>query len=61
MAHGADSVQPESEIRRHVTIRLDHPAVPPEALVAAADTVTDMTMVKHAFKAGVKAMPGLEW
>ncbi len=33
----------------------------PEALVAAADTVNDMTMVKHAFKAGVKAMPGLEW
>ncbi|WP_263768409.1 cob(I)yrinic acid a,c-diamide adenosyltransferase [Propionivibrio soli] len=35
-------------------------AAPPE-LVAAADTVTDMTMVKHAFRAGVKAMPGLEW
>ena len=35
-------------------------AAPPE-LVEAADTVTDMTMVKHAFKAGVKAMPGLEW
>ena len=33
----------------------------PEALITAADTVTDMTMVKHAFKAGVKAMPGLEW
>ena len=33
----------------------------PDALVAAADTVTDMTMLKHAFKAGVKAMPGLEW
>jgi cob(I)alamin adenosyltransferase len=33
----------------------------PEALVEAADTVTDMTLVKHAFKAGVKAMPGLEW
>lgn len=33
----------------------------PDGLVAAADTVTDMTMVKHAFKAGVKAMPGLEW
>ena len=33
----------------------------PEALVAAADTVTDMALVKHAFKAGVKAMPGLEW
>ena len=33
----------------------------PDALVEIADTVTDMTMVKHAFKAGVKAMPGLEW
>ena len=33
---------------------------PPE-LLAAADTVTDMGMVKHAFQAGVKAMPGLEW
>ena len=33
----------------------------PDALIAAADTVTDMTMLKHAFKAGVKAMPGLEW
>ena len=35
-------------------------ASPPE-LIEAADTVTDMTLVKHAFKAGVKAMPGLEW
>ena len=33
----------------------------PEALIEVADTVTDMTLVKHAFKAGVKAMPGLEW
>lgn len=33
----------------------------PEALIAAADTVTDMTLIKHAFKVGVKAMPGLEW
>ena len=26
-----------------------------------ADTVTDMVMEKHAFKAGVKAMPGVEY
>lgn len=30
-------------------------------LVEAADTVTDMTLVKHAYQAGVKAMPGVEW
>lgn len=33
----------------------------PDALVAIADTVTDMGCTKHAFQAGVKAMPGLEW
>jgi cob(I)alamin adenosyltransferase len=33
----------------------------PAELVAAADTVSDMTPVKHAFAAGVKAMPGMEW
>ena len=33
----------------------------PPALIEAADTVTDMTPVKHAFAAGVKAMPGMEW
>ncbi|MDR2508085.1 MAG: cob(I)yrinic acid a,c-diamide adenosyltransferase [Candidatus Accumulibacter sp.] len=33
----------------------------PKELVAAADTVTDMLSVKHAFQAGVKAMPGLDW
>ena len=33
----------------------------PTALIEAADTVTEMGMVKHAFQAGVPAMPGLEW
>ncbi len=30
-------------------------------LVAAADLVTDMTLVKHHFSAGVKAQPGIEF
>ena len=33
----------------------------PQTLVDAADTVTEMRLVKHAFQAGVKAMPGVEW
>lgn len=33
----------------------------PDALIAAADTVTEMKLVKHAFQTGVKARPGLEW
>lgn len=33
----------------------------PHALIAAADTVTEMNLIKHAFKAGVKAMPGMEF
>lgn len=33
----------------------------PPALTAAADTVTEMRLEKHAFKAGIKAMPGMEF
>jgi cob(I)alamin adenosyltransferase len=30
-------------------------------LIAAADLVTEMTLVKHHFAAGVKAQPGIEF
>ena len=33
----------------------------PDALVEAADTVTDMGATKHAFKAGIAAQPGVEF
>ena len=33
----------------------------PEAMVNAADLVTEMTMVKHPFRSGVKAQPGVEF
>ncbi len=33
----------------------------PQSLIDAADLVTEMTQVKHHFKAGVKAQPGIEF
>ena len=33
----------------------------PAALIELADLVTEMTLVKHPFKAGVKAQPGVEF
>jgi cob(I)alamin adenosyltransferase len=32
----------------------------PDALIEAADTVTEMRLIKHAFKAGIKAQKGIE-
>jgi len=32
----------------------------PEALIERADTVSEVRLVKHAFKAGVRAQPGVE-
>jgi len=33
----------------------------PEGLRAVADTVTEMNLEKHAFRAGIRAMPGIEY
>jgi cob(I)alamin adenosyltransferase len=33
----------------------------PEALVEAADLVTEMVLVKHPFRSGVKAQAGIEF
>lgn len=33
----------------------------PEALIEAADLVTEMTMVKHPFRSGIKAQKGIEF
>lgn len=33
----------------------------PAGMIEAADTVTDMSLIKHAFKSGVKAQKGIEY
>lgn len=33
----------------------------PQALIDLADTVSEAHLIKHAFSAGVQAMPGIEW
>jgi cob(I)alamin adenosyltransferase len=43
----------------HVHVVLTGRRCPPE-IIALADTVTEMTLIKHAFKAGVPAQRGIE-
>ena len=50
--------KPEGE-RRELLIVNTGRRCPPE-IIELADTVTEMTMVKHAFKAGVPAQRGIE-
>ncbi|WP_342244366.1 cob(I)yrinic acid a,c-diamide adenosyltransferase [Pseudomonas sp. OTU5201] len=56
-----------NEVLRDIESRPEHQHVvatgrgAPQGLVDAADTVTEMTLVKHAFKAGVKAQKGVEF
>ncbi|BAN47553.1 cob(I)yrinic acid a,c-diamide adenosyltransferase [Metapseudomonas resinovorans] len=55
------------EVLRDIESRPEHQHVvatgrgAPQGLIDAADTVTEMTLVKHAFKAGVKAQQGVEF
>ncbi len=55
------------EVLRDIESRPEHQHVvatgrgAPQGLIDAADTVTEMAMVKHAFKAGVKAQKGVEF
>jgi len=44
---------------RHVHVVLTGRRCPPE-IIDLADTVTEMTLIKHAFKAGVPAQRGIE-
>ena len=33
----------------------------PQGLIDIADTVSEINLVKHAYQAGIQAMPGIEW
>ena len=44
---------------KHVHVVITGRRCPPE-IIELADTVTEMTLVKHAFKAGIPAQRGIE-
>jgi cob(I)alamin adenosyltransferase len=44
---------------KHVHVALTGRRCPPE-IIELADTVTEMTLIKHAFKAGIPAQRGIE-
>jgi cob(I)alamin adenosyltransferase len=58
---------PVDEVLEAITARADGKHVivtgrnAPQALIDAADLVTEMTMVKHPFRSGVKAQAGIEF
>jgi len=57
---GVDDVLQTLKTRpSHVHVVLTGRRCPPE-IIELADTVTEMTMVKHAFKAGIPAQRGIE-
>ena len=56
----AEVVRVLNERRKDLHVVVTGRNAKPE-LVAAADLVTEMTLVKHHFAAGVKAQPGIEF
>ena len=58
---------PEEDLLRAIEARPEHVSVvltgrgAPEALIEAADTVTEHACVKHAFQAGIRARKGVEF
>ena len=54
-----DVLQTLRERPRHVHVVITGRRCPPE-IIELADTVTEMTLVKHAFRAGIPAQRGIE-
>jgi len=57
MEEVAEALQQRPEMQ-HVVIT---GRAAPQDLIDLADTVSEALLIKHAFSAGVQAMPGIEW